>query len=408
MKKISKLVVVITLFTSVAALLYWAFSPHPIAVEISSVTRGHFETTIEEDGKTRVRDRYIISAPLTGRLERIRLREGDAVGADAVVAQLTPVLSPMLDARSLSLQTAAMQTADAVVNRAQAHIARAKVALEQTRNELGRSEKLAKDGFVSATKLETDRLAVIAAARELDSASQERHVAVHELDQARAALMAINQPISKKQLDSFALHAPIAGTVLHVLQASESSVALGTPLLEIGNTSNLEIVAQLLTTDALQIPPHAPVRIERWGGTGELVGRVRMIEPGAFTKISALGVEEQRVNVLIDITSPVETWKALGDGYRVSVRIVTLAQENVLCAPVAAIFPLQGQTSTTSMAAFLYAQGHARLIRVQIGARNGDQAWITAGLSAGQQLIIYPPTAVADGARVAVRRVSDQ
>ena len=225
-----------------AAFLAWAFAPRPVEVEVAAVTQGHFETTIDEDGKTRLRDRYVVSAPLAGVLSRISLREGDSVDADAVVATLTPVLSPMLDERTLREQRLRVDITEAQLQRVNARIEGAKVSLQQARNEAQRSERLAGDGFVSATKLETDRLAVLAAQKDLDAALEERHVAGHEVEQARAALVAVRAP---QQLGSggFALRAPTAGRVLRIAQPSEASVALGTPLLELGDTQKLEVEA---------------------------------------------------------------------------------------------------------------------------------------------------------------------
>ncbi len=209
------------------------------------------------------------------------------------------------------------------------------------------------------------------------------------------------------------MRAPAAGRVLRVLQASETVVALGTPLLELGDVSRLEIVAELLTTDALAAKPGSRVVIERWGGPATLEGRVRSVEPGAFTKVSALGVEEQRVRVLIDITSPRDAWQALGDGYRVSVRIVTLAEDKAVQVPVSAVFPLPAGSagagtdaeSAPSFAVFLSDGGRARLVPVVLAARNGSAAWIRSGLATGQQVIVYPPAAVRDGVRIAARKV---
>jgi len=178
-------------------------------------------------------------------------------------------------------------------------------------------------------------------------------------------------------------------------------VPLGTPVLEIGDISQLEIVTELLTTDAVQVPLGAPVRIERWGAPGTLEGRVRRIEPAAFTKVSALGIEEQRVNVLIEITSPPASWQALGDGWRVGVRVVTLAQPSVLRVPVSVVFPNPGE----GMALFVVEGGRARLTSVELGGRNGVQAWVRSGVKAGAEVVVYPPAALRDGARVKTRSV---
>jgi HlyD family secretion protein len=405
--------VVAAIVVALALALAWAFAPKPVEVELAPVTQGRFETTIDEDGKTRLADRYVVSAPLAGRLARITLREGDAVAADAVVATLTPVLPSMLDERTLRELQARVEGAEASIARASTRIDRAKVALEQASNDARRSEQLSQQGFIAATKLEDDRLAVVAAQKEVDSAAADRHVATHDLEQARAALGAVRQPAGPAARSAFAVNAPVAGRVLRVLQTSEATVAVGTPLVELGDTARLEIVAELLTTDALAAKPGSRVVIERWGGPAALDGRVRSIEPAAFTKISALGVEEQRVRVLIDITSPFAAWQALGDGYRVSVRIVTLTEDKAVQVPVSAVFPLpagsgdaDGDAAAAAQSAVFVADGgRARQVPVTLGGRNGSAAWIRSGLEPGQRVIVYPPSTVRDGVRVAARKV---
>lgn len=390
-----------------AALLVWAFAPNPVEVEVAPVTQGRFEATIDEDGKTRLRDRYVISAPLAGLLSRINLREGDAVGANAVVATLTPALPTMTDERTLREQQLRVEISEAQVQRVNAHVESARVALLQASNERRRSEELARQGFVSPTKLETDRLTALAAQSALDAAQQERHVAAHEVEQARAAMAAVRgSPASANR--AFAVRAPTAGRVLRIAQPSEAVVGLGTPLLEVGDTRSLEVVAELLTGDALQANPGTRVLIERWGGSRLLEGRVRLVEPSAFTKVSALGVEEQRVKVLIDITSPPEQWAALGDGFRVGVRLVTTAVEAAVKVPVGAVFPLpQGADGDAQggMAVFVVEGGRAHLVSVQVGSRNASEAWVRRGLTPGSTVIVYPAASVSDGARVKPRHV---
>ena len=393
---------------AVLALLAWAFAPRPVPVEVALATPGLFETTVDEDGRTRLRERYGVSAPLAGRLQRITLREGDAVQAGATVALLTPVLSPLLDERSQRELAARVESAGAGLQRAATRIEAAQVALQQERNEQRRTEQLAQQGFVAPTKVDADRLAVQAAQRELDTAVEGAHIATHDLQQARAALGATSAtgPAGSPGA-AFAVKSPVAGQVLKVHQTSAATVALGAPLLDVGDTARLEIVAELLSSDALLAQPGRPVRIDRWGGPTVLQGRVRRVEPAAFTKVSALGVEEQRVNVLIDITSPPVEWARLGDGYRVAVRIVTRAESGVLRVPVSAVFPLPADANGLSpgMAAFVLEGGRARLRPVTLGGRNGNLAWVQKGLEAGAQVIVYPPAAVADGVRVAVRKV---
>jgi HlyD family secretion protein len=387
------------------ALLAWAFAPRPVPVELAAATLGPFETTIDEDARTRLADRFVVTAPLAGRVARSALREGDELAAGAVVATLRPVLSPLLDERTIDEQRARLGVAQAAVLQARTRIDAAKVGLERARIDLRRTEQLAQQGFVAPTKIDADRLAAQIAQKELDTAIEGEHIASHELALARAALGAVR---SGGQ-EVFVLRSPVAGRVLKVHHTSETTVATGAPLVEIGDIGRLEIVAELLTADALQARPGSAVRIERWGGAQGLEGRVRRIEPAAFTKVSALGVEEQRVNVIIDLVSPREQWSGLGDGYRVGVRIVTRSEASVLRVPVSAVFPLpvaaEGAASApaASHAVFRMDGGRARLQAVQVGARNASQAWIRQGLQAGAQVIVYPPAAVIDGARVKAR-----
>lgn len=440
---------------ALAGLLAWAFAPRPLDVEVATATLGPFERTVSEDGKTRLRERYTVAAPLTGRLARIRLDEGDRVEAGAVVAALTPALSPLLDERSERALAAHIAAAQANVLRAAARAERSRLLVAQARNDLQRSEQLAQQGFVAPTRLDTERLAVQAAQREVEAAEQERQVARHDLAQARAALAATRAAPSGRP---FELRAPVAGLVLRVLQASETPVSLGTHLLELGDLAQLDVVTELLTADALATPPGSLVHIDRWGGPLLLQGRVRRVEPAAFTKVSALGVEEQRVRVLIDITSPPAQWAALGDSFRVGVRIVTLALPQVVTVPVSAVFPLpagaavdstsaspgeaapvasaamavgQGGTAAPTAAGdagharevgarhplgavgelgewqgvFVVDGGRARLRPVLVGGRNGSQAWVRSGLAAGAEVVVYPGAKVIDGARVKPRQV---
>ncbi len=404
-----------------AAMLIWAFAPRPVEVELAPVSLSRFEVTIDEDAKTRVAERYGVSAPLAGRLARITLREGDPVGVDLAVAMLTPVLPALQDERTQRELRARVQASEDNVQRAAGRAERAKVALTQAQSEARRSQQLAQQGFVAPTKVESDELGQLAAQREVEAAAAERRIAVHELEQARAALSVV-QPGTAVSQHAFAVRSPVAGRVLRVHQSSEAVVALGTPLMELGDTARLDIVAELLTTDALAALPGSRVRIARWGGPDILEGRVRTVEPAAFTKVSALGVEEQRVRVLIDLTSPREQWQALGDGFRVSVSIVTLVQPDALVVPVSAVFPLppaaapiDGAASMDSNggppptaarhAVFVADKGRARQVAVLLGGRNGTMAWIRGGLEPGQQVIVYPPVAVREGVRVAARKV---
>lgn len=403
------LLITLAATATLAGLLAWAFAPRPVAVEIAEAASGVFETSIDEDARTRVRDRFVVSAPLSGQLDRVLLREGDAVEAGAALATLTPAMSPMLDARSLNEQRARIGAAEANLQRALTRIGAARVGVEQAAINMRRTSDLARQGFVAPTRVDSDRLAVQAAQRELETAVEGEHVARHELEQARAALLAVQDSgtAGARGSQGFVIRAPVAGRVLKLHQTSATPVLAGAALLEIGDTRRMDIVAELLTSDALLARPGTPVRIERWGGPVILNGRVQRVEPAAFTKVSALGVEEQRVRVVIEIASDPAEWTALGDGYRVGVRIVTRNEPAAVRVPVSAVFPLPAGSAGTpaGSAVFVLDAGRARLRPVTIGGRNGSHAWIQQGLAAGDKVIVYPPATVQDGARVQARSV---
>jgi len=396
-------------------LLAWAFAPRAVEVEAVVATRGPFETAVEEDGRTRVSERHAVTAPIAGRLRRIALREGDAVQAGQALALIEPLPSPLLDERSRGEQQARAAAAQAALERAGTRVRAAQVGVDQALNEQRRTAQLVAQGFVSPAKADTDRLALDAATREREGAVESERVARFELQQTRVALELSSGAASSGR--TFTVRAPVAGMVLRVHQASEGVVGIGTPLLDLADTTRIEIVAELLTGDAAVARPGSPVRIERWGGPGSLQGQVRRVEPAAFTKVSALGVEEQRVNVLIDLVpasaassggavrADVAPAALLGDGWRVVVRILTRQEADVLRVPVSAVFPWPGPAQPAdTMGVFVVEGGRARLRTVQVVARNGSLAWVRSGLTPGEVVIAYPPPAVADGVRVKPRQ----
>ena len=382
----------------VLALLGWAFMPTPAEVEIAAVTQGRFERSVQEDGKTRLRDRYVVSAPLAGRVARILLKQGDTVVRDAAVATFWPVAPALLDERTRAEQSARIGAMQASVARAQANVGRAGAALDQAQAELKRSEALAQQGFVSPNQNETGRLAVRLREKELESARQEEAAARHELEQSRVALRQFSQITPDGRQRAYEVKAPVSGKVLKVLQQSEGIVMAGTPIMELGDPTQLEVVVDILTEDAAQIKPGTAVQLSNWGGPDVLTGQVRLIEPAAFTKVSALGVEEQRVNAIIDITSPPEKWQALGDGFKVDVRVLVQVVENAVMIPVSALFPVGARSGL-----FVLDKGHARLQEIEVAARNGALAWIKTGLTKDTQVIVYPDTKLKDGDRVKTR-----
>lgn len=385
------------------AVLAWSLAPRAVEVESASITLGRFETAIEEDGKTRVIDQYTVSAPLSGMLERITLREGDQVAQGDRLASIRPATAPLLDPRSRREQQARLGAAQAQAAAAKAALARADIAREQAEHDAARTAQLARSGFVASSRLEADALAALSAGKARTAALAQQQAAMQEVALAGAALAVGGQSATAGDA-RFTLHAPVAGRVLRVIEASEVAVVQGTPLLELGDPQRMEVVAELLSADAVLALPGSPVQIDRWGGAA-LQGRVRQVEPSAFTKISALGVEEQRVRVRIDLLDPPDSGSGLGIGYRVNVRIRTACRDPVLKVPVSALFPAPA-SGAPAMSVYTIDHGRARLRQVKIGARNDREAWIEGGLSAGTPVIIYPGAAVRDGVRVRVRDVS--
>lgn len=380
-------------------LLVWAFMPSPQMVEVSQVRQGRFERAVQEDGKTRLRDRYVVSMPLAGRVQRLALRQGDSVKRNDIIATVLPANPTLLDERTRLEQRERIGAMEATVARAQANIERASAALAQAVADTRRTESLAQQGFVSSTQVESQRLNQRLREKELESARREAEAVNHELAMTRVTLQPARPASGATTSAPWLVRAPVAGKVLKVVQQSEGVLPAGTPLLELGDPAELEVVVDILTEDAAQIRPGSPVRLNGWGGPA-LAGVVRLVEPAAFTKVSALGVEEQRVYAVIDISSPQAQWATLGDGFRVEVSIVVQALERALLVPVSALFP-QGER----MALFVLEGGRAQLRQVQLVARNGNDAALVegSGLAPGAQVVIYPPPGLKDGMRVKAR-----
>lgn len=390
-----RLVTITAAAVVVAGIFVWAFMPSPLHVDTVRIKRGTFMRTIDEDGKTRVRNRFVISSPLAGTLERIVLKEGDRVESGTVLANIAPATPALLDARTERELTARLEAAEAQVLGATANVGRAEASLDLARAEATRIGNLAANGFVSAAERDTATLTLSARQKELEAAREERHAATHVLDAARAALSQALTSAKGATGKPWPVRAPTAGSVLRVLQESERAVLTGTPLLEIGDPADLEVVVDVLSSDAVSITPGNRVLFEHWGADRPVEGRVRRVEPSAFTKISALGVEEQRVNVIIDPTSNDEHWAAVGDGYRVDARIVVDERKDVLTVPVSALFREGSQWMT-----FVVMDGHAHKRAVAIAARGSQDAAIESGIAQNDLVIVYPSSSLSDGARV--------
>ncbi|MDF2117111.1 efflux RND transporter periplasmic adaptor subunit [Roseiarcaceae bacterium H3SJ34-1] len=378
-----------------AGVLYIAFRPKPTVVEVATVTRGSFLAIVEQDGKTRVRSRYLVSSPLGGRILRIDLKPGDMIKAGQPLAILLPSLPPLLEARTRQELQERIGASEASLQEAAARLERAQAQSDQSRRDVDRVRTLQGRGAATTQQLEREELILRLAERDRAAAEMRRHATEHELDQAKALLRRYEQPDTT---ESWTISAPVDGRILRVIQESEAPVAAGASLVEIGDPRDLEIIADVLTSEAVEIKAGADVVIDRWGGPGALTGRVRLVEPAAFTKISALGIEEQRVWVVIDIVSPREQWIGLGDNFRVNVRITVANLPDAIIAPSGALFRRGDE-----WACFAVEDGVARERPIVIRRRSGRLAAIDKGLGAGEQIVVFPPASLRDGMRVRTR-----
>ena len=380
--------------------LLLALRKAPVEVDVASVSRGRLAVTLDEEGETRVRERYVVSAPVAGRLRRIELEPGDPVQArKTVVATFVPGDPALLDMRARGEMDARVGAARAAEQRTRAESDRARAQLELARSEHTRIRRLAEGGVASQADLDRTKQNLESAQSTLAAAERAAAGAMQDLRAAQARALDVESGQTRGgRLENLTLRSPIDGVVLRRLRESEAVVPAGEPLLEVGDPANLEIVADYLSADAVQMKPGMQVEIERWGGEGPLSGRVRRVEPGGFLKISALGVEEQRVNIIIDFEDPRAAWAALGDGYRVEARVVTWQGNDVLKVPGSALFR-QGD----GWAVFRVKDRRAELKSVEVGHRGELEAETRSGLSPGDTVIVHPPEDLRPGAKVKLR-----
>ena len=385
------------LAVAIAGAIIWSFWPSPTPVETATVVRETFVVTVDEDGKTRVRERYVVASPLAGRTTRVELHAGDHVKAGDVIASILPSPAPFLDPRARREAEERLGAAEAALERAKATVERANVVLAQADRDLSRARALLERGVATVKAVEQAELAHHVADRDVSAANFQHEAARHALEQANA-LLALYDRSPGTAPETFQVTAPVAGEIIRVLQESETIVEPGTPLVEIGDCCDLEIVVDVLSTDAVEIEKGDRVVIENWGGPKPLEGRVRTVEPGAFTKISTLGVEEQRVNVIIDIVSPREAWFELGDAFQIDARIEVLTIGDALVVPSGALFRKEGEWHT-----YVVQDGRAELRPVEVLRRSGGLAAIAKGLEPGEEVIVYPSDSVAPDIRVKPR-----
>lgn len=380
-----------------AGLLALAFRPQAVPVDMAQATSGPMIVAVRDEGRTRVRNEYIVSAPVAGQLLRVPFKAGANVGAGETVARILPADPTFLDVRSRAETEAAARSAQASLALARSELERAQAQANFAVTEAERLETLRKRGLTSQESFDRAHLQRRVAEADLATARESVRVREAEVELARARML---QPGAEENLDAVVgVPAPISGRVLRVTQESRSVIASGAEIMSLGDPNDLEIVAELLSTDAVEVDADARVLIENWGrDQPPLNGRVRVVEPFGFLKISALGVEEQRVNVVIDFTDPQQRWSALGHGYRVEVAIVVWEQDDVVQVPVSALF-----RDGEEWAVYRVEDARARSTRVDVGRDNGRSAQILDGIAPGQRIVLYPGEQIEDGTRVEQR-----
>lgn len=387
---------------ALAAALAYAFWPQPLVVDIGQVTRGPMSVTIGEEARTRVRTPHVVAAPADGRLLRVDIEPGDKVeGGLTTVARIAPSASPILDERSRAEARAAVSVAEAALKGARAELASAEADRTLATEELERARRLRMTGATSQSALDQAQRTWNTANATYEAAVAAVAMREAELESARVRLVRVGDTLGAGDDDGvLSLTAPISGTVLRVERQDAGPVTTGTPIMEIGDIErDLEVVAELLSTDAVQVSAGDRVEITGWGGGGKsLDGSVARVEPGAFTKVSALGVEEQRVRVIVEFSDASEQRAGLGAGYRVEVEIVVWEEEDALIAPSSALF-----REGNGWAVFTAADGKANLTPVEVGRNNGTRVQILGGVGEGDAVLLYPGPELEDGASIEPR-----
>lgn len=383
---------VLLLLAALTAGLVQSLLPDPVVVDVAPARTTPLRVTIDEDGVTRIRSRYVVSAPLSGSVDRITLRPGDPVHAGHELVHLLPGAAPLLDARSRSETEARLRAARARHEQALAQAASARLALALAQRQAERQRALARGRAIPPSELEQVEFAERVRSQELAAAEFAVRVAAQEVALVRAALTA-GAPARRE--GGLAITAPVDGVVLRVERESAGVVLAGAPLLEIGDPSALEVVVDVLTTDAVQLTPGARAELVHWGGDRVLTGRVRRIEPAAFTRVSVLGIEEQRVNVLVDLDGEPARWARLGDGFRVEVRLVVWESPATLTIPAGALF-----RHADRWAVYRVADGRAARTTIDVGRTTPELAQVHRGLRPGDPVIVYPSDAITDGSRI--------
>jgi HlyD family secretion protein len=373
-----------------------AYAPVPLAIEEAVIDRGPLVVEVSADGRTQVKHRFVISAPIAGAVSRPELRPGDPVKRGAALLDLEPIDPPLLDVRTRAQAGAQVRLARAGRAQAEARVDLAKTSLDFERGELDRLRKLGDSGALPHAELDAAEIKVRTAEQNLVSVRLGVEAARYQVEGAEAAVLRASG--KSKDTGGMILASPIDGAVLRVQHESGGVVAAGAPLIEIGDPGDLEVELDLLSTDAVRVKTGAAVAVERWGGEGDLAARVKIVEPSGFTKVSALGIEEQRVHVIADLTEPRERRASLGDGYKVEARVVIESLPDVVRVPLSALF-----RDGDEWAVFTVSAGVAARTSVSIGQRSGRWAEVLSGLTEGARVVLHPGDKLRDGAKVAPR-----
>jgi HlyD family secretion protein len=389
-KKLTRIVYYLVAL-SVVALIVVAFLPSPIKVETARISRGPLQITVDEEGEARAHDRFVVAAPIAGRLTRVELHDGDPVSLNQVVAVISPL---PIDQRERAEITARVQATEALKRSADQAVEHARADHEQAKRDLRRAEDLAETGVISRLLFEQARNAESIARNELEAARFKAQAAGSEVNVAKAGLIAIeSEQGGASRLVK--LRSPIRGRVLRVIEKSERVVTSGTPIITVGDPRRLEVVVDLLSTDAVKVRPGAAMLLENWGGEAAIRARVRTVEPSAFTKVSALGIEEQRTNVVADFVDPPGP---LGDGYRVEARIIIWESDGILKIPSSALF-----RHGDGWSVFIIENAKAIRHEVEIGHRSQFEAEVLSGIEEGARVVVHPTNQISDGSPVEAR-----
>jgi HlyD family secretion protein len=393
--KLRRWIVIVIITAGVILAIVYGFMPKPVPVDLVKVSRGPLKVTVEEEGKTRVKDRFVLSAPVAGFMRRIKLDVGDPVQKGETIVELEPLKSNLLDPRSRATAEAAVSSAEAALKVEEERVRAAEADADYARKNLERIKKLFEGGYVAKDALEQAETGAKRAEANLLSAQAAVKVARSELDRARTVLRHSAAEETRIQGKIVTIQAPVSGSVLKIYRESEGVVQSGEPLIDIGDPKDLEVKVEVLSADAVRIKPGTPVLFERWGGNSTLSGKVRVVEPAGFTKISSLGVEEQRVLVIVDLTSPDQNEQSLGDGYRLEASFIIWEGKDVLQVPASALFRKQ-----EGWAVFVVKNNKAILREVKVGHRTGLAAEILSGLREGEEVISHPDNSIEEGTRI--------